>query len=80
MSNATIASGLMEAADGLEIARKCLTVTGVQVDISAFHIEVPEGATALDIRFEYLSPITLRYWPRLMTCNISDIWWPTVEG
>jgi predicted metalloprotease with PDZ domain len=48
------------------------------IDMSAFHITVPPGTTTLDIRFQYLSPLSPRDWPRLMTANILDIWWPTV--
>jgi predicted metalloprotease with PDZ domain len=48
------------------------------VDMSAFHIVVPAGATALDISFQYLSPLSVRAWPRLMSPNLLDIWWPTV--
>jgi len=48
------------------------------VDMSAFHIEVPKGVSVLDISFQYLSPISAREWPRLLSPNLLDIWWPTV--
>jgi predicted metalloprotease with PDZ domain len=48
------------------------------VDMSAFHIDLPSGVTSIDIAYQYLSPISARDWPHLMTDNILDIWWPTV--
>jgi predicted metalloprotease with PDZ domain len=46
------------------------------VDLSAFHIDIPKGATALDVNFQFLSAISARDWPRLMTPNMFDVWWP----
>jgi predicted metalloprotease with PDZ domain len=48
------------------------------VDMSAFHMEVPKGVSVLNISFQYLSPISAREWPRLLSLNLLDIWWPTV--
>ncbi|HEY6330503.1 MAG TPA: peptidase M61 [Blastocatellia bacterium] len=49
-----------------------------QVDMSAFHIDVPAGATSLDLTYEYIAPVSPRDWPHLMSANIVDLWWPTV--
>lgn len=65
--------GLTITASGQKVAWRRDTV-----DMSAFHIEVPRGASILDISYQYLSPTTAREWPRLMSPNILDIWWPTV--
>lgn len=48
------------------------------VDLSAFHVDIPKGATALDIDFQFLSSISARDWPKLMTPNMLDVWWPNV--
>jgi predicted metalloprotease with PDZ domain len=66
-------AGLSISALGQKVAWRRDTV-----DMSAFHIDVPNGVSILNISFQYLSPMTAREWPRLMSPNIVDIWWPTV--
>ena len=48
------------------------------VDVHAFHVPVPEGATSLDIRFQYLSPVTDREGRVEMTPEMVDLAWNTV--
>ena len=44
-------AGLVITANGKE-----LTWKRDEIDVFAFHIDVPEGAKALDVRFDFLSP------------------------
>lgn len=48
------------------------------VDMSAFHIDVPVGATQLDLDFEFLSPLTSRQGPVAMTPDIVTVPWHRV--
>jgi predicted metalloprotease with PDZ domain len=48
------------------------------VDVHAFHVPVPEGATSLDIRFQYLSPVSDREGRVEMTPEMVDLAWNTV--
>jgi predicted metalloprotease with PDZ domain len=66
-------AGLTIAASGQKVAWR-----RDPVDMSAFHIEVPRGTSELDLTYQYLSPVTPREWPRLLSPNLLDIWWPTV--
>ena len=48
------------------------------VNVHAFHIPVPEGASMLDIAFQYLSPPTTREGRVEMTPEMVDLAWNTV--
>lgn len=48
------------------------------VEMSAFHLNVPKGVSVLEVDYQYLAPNTGRDWPRLLSPNIVDIWWPTL--
>ena len=46
--------------------------------MNAFHVPVPDGATSLDVRFQYLSPPTEREGRVEMTPDMVDLAWNTV--
>ncbi len=45
------------------------------VDVHAFHVDVPAGAAALDLQFQYLSPPTARSGALEMTPDIVNVPW-----
>ena len=45
------------------------------VDPYAFHVDVPAGATALNLAFQYVSPTTPREGDVVMTARIFDLQW-----
>jgi predicted metalloprotease with PDZ domain len=45
------------------------------VDMYAFHIAVPQGATSVDVYFQYLSPPETKEGRVVMTPNMLDIQW-----
>ncbi len=48
------------------------------VDVSAFHIDVPEGATALDIDFQFLSAVDPKEGRIVMTQEMESLEWSSV--
>ena len=48
------------------------------VNVNAFHVPVPDGATSLVVRFQYLSPPTEREGRVEMTPDMVDLAWNTV--
>jgi predicted metalloprotease with PDZ domain len=48
------------------------------VQVYAFHIDVPEGATSLDVDFQYLSAVSSREGRVQMTPRMLDVKWNTV--
>jgi predicted metalloprotease with PDZ domain len=45
------------------------------VDVFAFHVNVPNGATSLDIEFQYLSPVEGKEGRVVMTPNLLNLEW-----
>jgi predicted metalloprotease with PDZ domain len=48
------------------------------VDVYAFHLDVPPGATALEVSFQYLSAVSSREGRVQMTPRMLDVKWDTV--
>ncbi len=48
------------------------------VDVYAFHLDVPAGATALDLAFQFLSPVSTREGRVMMTPDMLSLEWNTV--
>ena len=48
------------------------------VDTFAFHLDVPAGATALDLEFQYLSPTELKQDRIEITPDMIDLQWPSL--
>jgi predicted metalloprotease with PDZ domain len=48
------------------------------VDMHAFHVNVPQGVTSLDVSFQYLSPPTTKEGRVEMTPDMVDLAWNTV--
>jgi len=48
------------------------------VDMYAFHLDVPKGASALSVRFQYLSPVSDEVGRIEMTPEMLDLAWNTV--
>ena len=48
------------------------------VDVYAFHLEVPAGATALDVTFQFLSPVGTREGRVMMTPDMLSLQWNTL--
>jgi predicted metalloprotease with PDZ domain len=48
------------------------------VDVDAFHIDAPEGALALDLDFQFLSPVSSREGRVMMTPEMLSLEWNTV--
>jgi predicted metalloprotease with PDZ domain len=64
-------AGLVIMADG-----KRIPWTRDRVDMWAFHVDVPKGATALDLNFQYLAPI--RPQQGRISNKIADLTWNSV--
>jgi len=63
-------AGLVVKANG-----KTLTWTRDQYNVYAFHIDVPQGASAVDVSFEYLTPQSPREGRVVMTPEMLDAQW-----
>jgi predicted metalloprotease with PDZ domain len=48
------------------------------VDMYAFHVDVPAGAGALDLTFQFLSPVTTREGRVMMTPDMLSLQWNTL--
>ena len=64
-------AGLVATADG-----KRLSWVRDRVDVWAFHIDVPKGATTLELNFQYLAPVNPQQ-GRIST-KIADLTWSSV--
>ena len=45
------------------------------LDMYAFHVDVPEGATALELQFEYVTPTDSSQWRVVMTPDLLGLQW-----
>ncbi len=45
------------------------------VDVYAFHVEIPEGVSELELSFQYLSPTAVNQGRIEITQEIIDLWW-----
>ncbi|WP_031238796.1 M61 family metallopeptidase [Asticcacaulis sp. AC466] len=61
-------AGLMVSANG-----KPLTWVRDQIEVTAFHINVPEGVTAVDVEFQYLAPTTAAAGRQVMTPDMLNL-------
>ena len=66
-------AGLKIEADG-----QTLAWTRDPVDVFAFHVEVPAGVKAIDVHFDFMSPVTPRSGRVLMSPALLDLPWNTV--
>jgi len=64
-------AGLVAAADG-----KRVSWVRDRVDVWAFHIDIPKGATSLELDFQYLAPVNPQQ-GRIWT-KIADVTWNSV--
>ena len=73
-------SGPIEKVAGLVITANGQPVTWRRdvVDVYAFHVDVPSGARALDVRFQYLSPTSTEQGRITSTPDIVNLQWNTV--
>ncbi|HKT15448.1 MAG TPA: peptidase M61 [Allosphingosinicella sp.] len=63
-------AGLRISANGRALARVRDTI-----DVYAFHVDVPEGAKAIDVEFQYVSPTAENQGRILMTPDMASIQW-----
>jgi predicted metalloprotease with PDZ domain len=66
-------AGLIVKANG-----KVLAWTRDPLNVYAFHIDVPDGATAVDVEFQYLSPQDRTQGRVVMTPEMLNLQWNTV--
>lgn len=66
-------SGLEVSANGQRIPW-----TRDRVNMYAFHVNVPAGASALDVKFDYLSPLRPNQGRIAFSSNLIDLSWNTV--
>ena len=66
-------AGLVVKANG-----KQLTWTRDPLNVYAFHVDVPEGASSVDVEFQYLSPQDRRQGRVVMTPEMLNLQWNTV--
>jgi predicted metalloprotease with PDZ domain len=66
-------AGLMVTADGQPVSW-----TRDPVDVYAFHVTVPAGATALDLSFQFLSAVTRSQGRIMMTPDMLSLQWDTL--
>ena len=73
-------SGPISALAGLVITANGRRVewTRDPVQVHAFHVDVPAGAKALDLEFQYLSPTTSAQGRRVMTPEMLNLQWNAV--
>lgn len=65
---------------GLEVTANGSRIPWVRdrVNIYAFHIDVPAGASTLDVRFNYLTPLKPTHGRITFSSNLIDLSWNTV--
>ncbi|MFT4114158.1 M61 family metallopeptidase [Silvibacterium sp.] len=66
-------AGLVVTANG-----KPLTWVRDRVDVYAFHIDVPEGVSEIEVNFQYLTPISGREGRVTFSSKLIDLSWNTV--
>jgi predicted metalloprotease with PDZ domain len=66
-------AGLVIRANGSRVARRRDVV-----DVYAFHVDVPRGATALDIEFQFTSPVESGEGRVVMTPDMLNLQWNAV--
>jgi len=66
-------AGLIITADGKRIEWK-----RDLVDVFSFHVDVPAGAKALDLNFQFLSPVSTREGRVVMTPEMLNVEWDNV--
>jgi len=66
-------AGLVITAGGQPVAWK-----RDPVDVYAFHVDPPAGASALDLSFQFLSPVSTREGRVMMTPDMLSLQWNTV--
>ena len=66
-------AGLKFSANG-----KAVEWTRDPVEVFAFHVTVPEGATTLDVEYQFLSPLDPGQGRIVMTDDIIGLQWPSV--
>ena len=66
-------AGLVIHANGQRLAWKRDTV-----DVYAFHVNVPKGASAIDVDFQFVSPVASNEGRIVMTPAMMDVQWNTV--
>lgn len=73
-------TGPIDKVAGLKISAggKPLTWTRDPVDVYAFHVDVPAGAAALEVEFQFLSPVSGREGRIMMTPEMLSLQWNTV--
>jgi len=73
-------SGTLNQFAGLKVSAggKALEWKRDPVNVFAFHIEVPKGASSVDVAFEYLSPIDGSQGRITMTNNIVGVQWQSL--
>lgn len=72
-------TGHLDQLGGLKVTARGKPVTWCrdQVDIYAFHVDVPDGATSLHLEYQNLSAPE-GVWPRVATPAILDLDWASV--
>ena len=71
-------AGLVITAHGKPIEGKPVEWTRDPVDMYAFHLDVPAGVSALDLDFQFLSPVSTREGRVVMTPQMLNLEWDTV--
>jgi predicted metalloprotease with PDZ domain len=66
-------AGLVITADGKPVVWR-----RDPVDVFAFHVDVPKGVAALDLAFQFLSPVSTREGRVVMTPDMLNVEWNTV--
>ncbi len=73
-------SGPIDKLAGLVITARGAPVAWTRdpVDVYAFHLDVPAGAAALNVDFQFLSPVSTKEGRVMMTPDMLDLEWNTV--
>jgi predicted metalloprotease with PDZ domain len=74
-------SGPIDKMAGLKVSAngKALKWTRDPLNVYAFHVDVPEGASSVDVEFQYLSPQDTRQGRVVMTPEMLNLQWNTVS-
>jgi predicted metalloprotease with PDZ domain len=72
-------SGPIDRLTGLKITADGQPLAWVRdtVDMYAFHFTPPAGATAVEVSFEYISPVSDKVGPVEITANMAVLEWPS---
>jgi predicted metalloprotease with PDZ domain len=73
-------SGALSQFAGLKVSANGQPLTWVRdtVNVYAFHIEVPQGASSVEVEFQYLSPTEAAQGRTTMTNDILGVQWQSV--